>query len=100
MNCQELLTAINAQLDGETRTALCRELREHLAGCEACRVVIDNLRQTITVYRAGEELPLPAGVHGRLLTILQERWSQRTPPLAQRIETTCCEPDPSKGIEP
>lgn len=75
MKCQELLGALNEYVDGETQSALCRALQEHLAGCNPCRIVVDNIRQTITLYRAGQAVPLPAGVHEKIHSILQERWA-------------------------
>jgi len=77
MKCQELLSALNEYLDGETRSALCQALQEHLANCGSCRVVIDNIRQTITLYRAGEAMPLPTGLHEKIRSIMQERWAAK-----------------------
>ena len=54
MKCEELLSALNEYLDGETQSALCEALQEHLADCHSCRLVIDNIRQTIALYRSGE----------------------------------------------
>jgi len=79
MKCDELLNALNEHLDGETRSALCAALQEHLIDCQSCRLVIDNIRQTITLYRAGETVALPTGLHERLRTILRERWSAQFP---------------------
>jgi predicted anti-sigma-YlaC factor YlaD len=75
VRCQELLQALNEHLDGETQSALCRAFREHLAGCVACRVVIDNIHHTIAVYRGGELLPMPAGLHERIRSLMQDRWT-------------------------
>jgi len=77
MKCDELLSAINEYLDGETQSALCEILQEHLADCHSCRLVIDNIRQTITLYRAGEEMSLPPGLHERLCAIMRERWAAK-----------------------
>ena len=79
MQCKELLSTLNDYLDGETREALCQAIREHLAHCDACRIVVDDLRKTITLYRAGNESPLPAGLHDRLYSIMRERWAARFP---------------------
>ena len=79
MKCQELLSAMNEYLDGETQSALCEALQGHLADCHSCRLVIDNLRQTITLYRAGEKMPLPPGLHERLCAIMRERWATKFP---------------------
>jgi F420-dependent methylenetetrahydromethanopterin dehydrogenase len=79
MKCDELLGAVNEFLDEETRTALCEALQEHLAGCTTCRVVIDNIRQTITLCRAGKTVPFPPRLHKTLLTIMRQRWIERHP---------------------
>ncbi len=79
MHCQELLSTLNEYVDGETQSALCQALREHLAGCKSCRVVIDNIRQTITLYRAGEKVSFPPGLHERLCAIMRQRWAAKFP---------------------
>lgn len=76
MQCQELLGALNDYVDGDTRSALCQTLQEHLADCGSCRVVINNIRHTITLYRAGERMPMPAGLHEKIHSIMQERWAE------------------------
>jgi predicted anti-sigma-YlaC factor YlaD len=79
MKCQDLLDALNDYVDGETQSALCRAIQEHLANCNPCRIVIDNIRQTITLYRAGEALPLPAGLRDRIRSAVHERWTALYP---------------------
>ncbi len=79
MNCRELLAGLEDYLDGETQSALCQALRQHLAGCDPCRIVIDNIRQTIRLYRANEEIPLPQGLHEQLRAILERNWAARFP---------------------
>lgn len=74
MKCEELLKAINAYVDGEIDPAICNELQAHLEDCSPCRVVVDTLRQTITLYREGQPYELPAPCHQRLHQALQERW--------------------------
>ena len=59
MTCEELLAALNDYVDGERLTAVCEKFAEHLAGCNPCQVVVDNIRQTISLYRDGEPYPLP-----------------------------------------
>jgi predicted anti-sigma-YlaC factor YlaD len=78
MKCQELLGALNEYIDGETQSALCRALQEHLVECDPCRIVIDNIRQTIMLYRSGEQMSLPLGLHARLCLLMRERWSKRS----------------------
>lgn len=79
MKCQELLAALNDYLDGETQTALCQALQDHLAHCHPCRIVIDNLQHTMTLYREEEAIPLPDNLHERLTAILRQRWAARFP---------------------
>jgi predicted anti-sigma-YlaC factor YlaD len=76
VQCTELLGALNDYVDGQTQSALCRALREHLLDCKGCRIVVDNIRQTITLYRAGDAAPLPAGLHHRLSAIMRQRWAK------------------------
>jgi predicted anti-sigma-YlaC factor YlaD len=73
MTCEELLGAMNDYVDGETQSALCQALREHLTDCAPCRLVVDNIRQTITLYRAGRQVELPAGLHERLCDVLRQQ---------------------------
>lgn len=77
MKCQELLGALNDYVDGDARSALCRALQEHLADCGACRIVIDNIRQTITLYRVSERMPLPTELHETIRSVMQERWAAK-----------------------
>ncbi len=55
-HCQHLLEDMSAYLDGEASAELCAEIERHLSGCEDCRVVVDTLRKTISLYH---ELPQP-----------------------------------------
>ena len=48
----------------------------HLVDCHPCQIVIDNIRQTIVLYRNGQALPLPDGLHERLRAIMGERWGK------------------------
>ncbi len=50
--CSELSSQLPDYLDGDAKEAICREIEEHLAGCDDCRVVIDTLKKTISLYRA------------------------------------------------
>ncbi len=79
MKCDELLAAMNEYVDGEQESPVCRALREHLADCNPCQIVIDNIRQTITLYKAGQAVPVPAELHGALCAALRQRWAARFP---------------------
>ena len=77
MTCEELLTVLNEYVDGTVDPAVCAEFERHMAGCNPCQVVVDNIRQTISLYRAGEPWELSPGFRERLHTALRERWRQK-----------------------
>ena len=60
MTCEELLKALNDHVDGVELTEICEEYAQHLAGCNPCQVVVDNIRQTISLYKGGQPYAMPA----------------------------------------
>ncbi len=54
--CHDLLDGLSDYLDGEAPAALCTEIERHLAECNKCRIVVDTLRKTVTLYH---QLPQP-----------------------------------------
>jgi len=76
MKCREILNLLGDYVDGEIDPALCQELESHLTGCNPCQVVIENIRQTITLYREGEVYELPPEFNERLHRALREKWKQ------------------------
>jgi len=76
--CAELLALMNDYVDGDVKPALCRELEAHLARCKTCRVVLDNVKKTITLYRNGKPCRLPAGFHQRLHKALRACWTRES----------------------
>ncbi len=77
MTCDELLKALNEYVDDPTILAVYEEFSDHLAGCHPCQVVVDNIRKTIALYKAGEPYAMPAGFQNRLHEALREKWSQK-----------------------
>lgn len=58
--CRELLGSLSDFVDGLLEEELCAEIERHMADCSDCRIVVDTLRKTISLYRtspASEELP-------------------------------------------
>jgi anti-sigma factor RsiW len=82
MTCDELLRALNDYIDDESALAMYREFAEHLAGCNPCQLVIDNIRKTIQLFRAGEPYPMPAAFQERFRQALREQWKKRFPQAA------------------
>jgi anti-sigma factor RsiW len=77
MNCEELLKTLNEYVDGNVDLADCQQFEEHLAGCNPCQVVVDNIRKTITLYKAGEPYPMPPEFHETLHNTLRSRWREK-----------------------
>lgn len=62
---------LNEVLDGYS---FCEDLETHRAGCEGCRVVVDTVRRTITLYRGSQAMELPWAFRRRLHWEIQSRW--------------------------
>ncbi|PWH14597.1 MAG: hypothetical protein DDG60_07540 [Anaerolineae bacterium] len=72
MSCQQLLASIGDYVEGDLAPELCQEIERHLAACDHCRVVVDTLNKTITLYHASaHETEVPSEVRGRLFQVLK-----------------------------
>jgi anti-sigma factor RsiW len=69
--CQSLLSQLSDYIDGDLEEALCADLERHLATCENCRVVVNTLEKTITLYRHLPDPHLPAETQDRLFKVLR-----------------------------
>ncbi len=76
MKCEELLALLNDYVDGTVAPAICKEFEAHMAGRNPCQVVVDNIRKTITLYKNGRPIELPAACRERLHAALRRRWQQ------------------------
>jgi hypothetical protein len=77
MTCEELLKALNEYVDGAQLTEICEEFSQHLAGCNPCQVVVDNIRQTISLYRDGQPYEIPKNFEQRLQQSLKSKWEEK-----------------------
>ena len=77
MTCEELLKALNEYVDGAQLTEICEEFSQHLAGCNPCQVVVDNIRQTISLYRDGHPYEMPKNFEQRLQQSLKSKWEEK-----------------------
>ncbi len=76
MKCEELLAMLNEYVDGTVDPAVCEEFEKHMAGCNPCQIVVDNIRKTITLYKEGKAYPMPAACRDRLHAVLRQRWKE------------------------
>jgi anti-sigma factor RsiW len=80
MKCEELLAFLSEYVDGTVDPAVCDEFEKHMAGCNPCQIVVDNIRKTIRLYKEGEPYELPADFKDRLHATLRQRWKDCHPP--------------------
>lgn len=76
MKCEELLALLNEYVDGTVDPSICEEFEKHMAGCNPCQVVVDNIRKTITLYKGDQPYPLPAEFRQKLHASLKQRWKE------------------------
>lgn len=76
MKCEELLTALNEYVDGTLEPGVCDHFQKHLEGCDTCRIVVDNVRKTIQLYKGDQLIELPSECREKLHAKLRERWRQ------------------------
>jgi predicted anti-sigma-YlaC factor YlaD len=65
-NCSQLLKSMGDYLDGDANPEICRQIEEHIQGCDHCRIVVDTLRKTISLYHdeaITEEMPTTMKQH-------------------------------------
>ena len=79
MTCEELLKALNDYIDDESVLAICEDFADHLAGCNPCQVVVDNIRKTIMLYKAGQPYEMPIKFRERLHDALRKKWKEKFP---------------------
>jgi predicted anti-sigma-YlaC factor YlaD len=75
--CAQLQAQLPDYLDGEARAEICRAIEEHLASCDDCRIVVDTMKKTITLYRNAPREDVPRDVHARLVRVLKLEDIQR-----------------------
>ncbi len=67
INCGALLASLSEYVDGVLGDALCKELENHIADCDDCRIVVDTLKKTIYLYHeTSEKTKIPLDVRERL----------------------------------
>jgi anti-sigma factor (TIGR02949 family) len=70
-DCKRLLGSLSDYVDGDASRELCMQIEQHLAGCQNCRVVVDTIRRTISLYQVSmSNESIPSGVRERLYRTL------------------------------
>jgi len=78
-NCSDYINNLNDYLDGEISPELCKEIEEHIGQCNNCRVMVDTLKQTVSLCREGKREPFPKALEDKLTNLLREKWNKKFP---------------------
>jgi anti-sigma factor RsiW len=69
--CPDLIHELSDYIDGVVAADICSEIERHLQDCPDCKVMVDTLNKTITLYREREtHTGLPDDVRKRLYHVL------------------------------
>jgi len=66
-DCRQLLNSLSDYVDGDLPQELCDEVELHMKDCDNCRIVVDTLSKTISLYQTSSEpAAVPEEVRQRL----------------------------------
>ena len=65
---------LNDYVDGDIEVPVCEEFERHLSGCDPCKIVVDTIRRTITLYRGETAYELPSDFQSKLRDALRANW--------------------------
>ena len=77
MKCSDVINQLSDYLDPEAAQDLCAELEAHLATCQPCRVQIDTVKKTISLYRSESSIDCPEQVRMRLHAVLSFEYRKK-----------------------
>lgn len=65
--CRQLLNSLSDYVDGDLQQELCDEIELHMKDCENCRIVVDTLSKTVSLYQtSADPATVPDDVRERL----------------------------------
>lgn len=65
--CRQLLNSLSDYVDGDLQQELCDEIELHMKDCENCRIVVDTLSKTVSLYQTSADPAIvPDDVRERL----------------------------------
>jgi anti-sigma factor RsiW len=68
--CKALLEDLSEYVEGTVPDEVCAEIERHIAGCNDCRIVVDTVRRTITLYQSIPRPGMPEEARERLYKTL------------------------------
>lgn len=76
-NCPDYINDLNDYLDGQLDSSLCAEIEAHIGQCHNCRIMVDTMKQTVSLCRDGKIEQLPGVVEEKLRQLLKNRWNKK-----------------------
>jgi predicted anti-sigma-YlaC factor YlaD len=70
-HCRRMVSVFSDYLDKDARAAVCRKVDEHLKNCPDCKMYLDTLSRTITLYRDLGTVAVPEPVQRRLFATIR-----------------------------
>jgi predicted anti-sigma-YlaC factor YlaD len=80
LTCQEVLDQLWEYLDEDARAELTSRINDHLGGCVHCKVEVDSLRQTISLYQCEDMVGTPILLSERVRAALQQAYGEGSRP--------------------
>lgn len=77
MDCRDVLEQVSDYLDAEAARELVERIEEHFAQCSHCRVYVDTVKKTISLYRSETPLDCPEQVRLRLHAVLSYEYRRK-----------------------
>lgn len=76
VSCEQFRLLIDDFIEGELRPSLSADMELHSVSCAECARAYSETKQLLAVARSLRDLPIPQGVHVRLMAALQNRLSK------------------------
>ncbi len=77
MNCNEIFESLSDFIDAERSDDACREIEKHLDGCRNCRIVVNTLRKTVTLYHSLPREEVPGETRMRLHRVIHLEYDKK-----------------------
>ena len=77
MTCTDFLSQLTDYFDGQISPELLEEVREHLAGCSHCEVVLNTTRKTIEIYRGNDVFEMSTELRERLHSAIMAKCREK-----------------------
>jgi hypothetical protein len=79
VQCQQVVSYLSDYIDNNLSGELAQDIRDHVATCKNCHIVLDSTQKTIILFHArGKQVGMPPGRSATLFAQLSEALAART----------------------